>query len=84
MRVSAEHQRIMRLAIEPLDTPQQRVRYLAGDFARSDQVKDLDKRYRWDLYWHAVDGGTPMPDSTDDYTMDHLDTALRRIVKRLA
>jgi hypothetical protein len=76
---------MLREHVAPLDTPERRVSYLTGDFPRSDQVKDLDKRYRWDLYWYAVRCSHNLPDTINDAGYDdaHLDTALRSIVPLL-
>lgn len=68
----------MRAAIGPLDTADNRAAYREGRFARADRTRDVDMRYRWDLY-HAsrvrLDG---------DLTDAHIDTALRAIVAPLA
>lgn len=88
MKVTAEHLALIRGAVEPLDTPERRARYLARDFPRADVVQDLDMRYRWDTLWLAV---APM-DSDDvrhvvydgGYATAHLDTALRAVVPPLA
>lgn len=83
MRVTPEHLATIREAVEPLDTPERRVRYRNGGFPRAYAVLDLDKRYRWDLFYAAprtealravIDGG---------YFDSHLDTALRLIVRPL-
>jgi len=71
----------MRDAIAPLDTPQMRERYRAGDFPRADRVRDLDKRYRWDIYYAA--GGYRLLPEDDSLTDAHIDTALRRVVPSL-
>lgn len=83
MKVTAEHLEQLRAAIEPYDTDTVRALYAAGDIPRREVVKDFDKRYRWDLYWCAVRRGASLPDSTNGYTMVHLDTALRAIVPPL-
>ncbi len=83
MRVSAEHLAVLGAAVVPLDTAERRARYAAGDFPRAEQVRDIDKRYRWDLYWGAVRAGHSLPDSTDGYNDAHIDTALRHIVSPL-
>ena len=56
MKIKPEHLEFLRTAIVPLDTPGRRARYLAGDFTNAHKVKDLNKRYRWDLYWDATAG----------------------------
>jgi hypothetical protein len=83
MKVTTEHLEQMRTAIEQWDTPEIRQSYIDGKFARADAVKDLDMRYRWDLYWHCVRKGSSMPDSTCGYNTNHIDTALRAIVPAL-
>lgn len=83
MRVTPEHLDALRAAITPLDTPELRATYVAGEFPRSELVNDLDKRYRWDLYWLAVRHGHSPPDSTSGYNDAHIDTALRTIVAPL-
>lgn len=65
--------------IAEYDTEETRERYRLGQFPRSERVRDLDKRYRWDLFY-AVHGFDIMPDGIAD---SHIDTALRRIVAPL-
>ena len=85
MKISKETVEAMRQRIAPLDTADTRSAYREGRFPRADKVKDLDTRYRWDLYHAArareallVDGKYPR-----DIISDHIDTALRRIVQPL-
>jgi hypothetical protein len=63
-----------------------RDRYRARQIPRGDLVQDIDKRFRWDLYWaaarHAPDNAG-MPDSRFGYNDAHIDTALRSIVSPL-
>ena len=66
-----------------LDNQSRRVRYLDGDFYRSDKVKDLDKRYRWDLFWGA-NAGTWVTTLDYDVNDTHIDTALKSIVPALS
>lgn len=84
----------LRDRIAPLDTEAAREAYRAGRFPRADKVRDLDKRYRWDLFYAAkgsdvidepragviVRGGESVRGTI---TSDHIDTALRRIVAPL-
>ena len=65
--------------IAPLDTPERRARYIAGDFPRAAAVKDLDTRYRWDLFYAA----RPYDLIPEGFTDARIDTALRRIVAPL-
>lgn len=53
MKISADAVATLRAAIEPLDTAELRETYRARDFPRADRVKDLDKRYRWNLTYAA-------------------------------
>jgi len=83
MRVSKDHLRMIREAISPLDTDGIREAYRNGEFPRAGQVKDLDKRYRWDLYYAAIRRAWSLHDATHGYTMAHIDTALRAVVDPL-
>lgn len=78
MRVDTVTLEAMRAAIAPLDTPERRARYVARDFPRADMVRDIDARYRWDLFYAA----RVFPEGLTDAR--HIDTALRRIVAPLA
>jgi hypothetical protein len=73
----------MRDAIAPLDTAERRQAYLSGEFPRADAVKDLDVRYRWDLFYVAG-GFRLLPDDRSDINSDHIDTGLRRVVPVLS
>lgn len=81
MKMSAATFDALADAIRPLDTDARRAAYRAGYFPRAESVRDLDTRYRFDLYymvqgWRVTDG--------EDLTDSHLETALRRIVPPLA
>lgn len=86
MKITSDIVEVMRQRIAPLDTEETRQAYREGRFPRADAVKDLDTRYRWDL-WHAarcidvikVENGW-YPEGIND---KHIDTALRRIVRPL-
>ena len=72
-------------AVAPLDTPERRARYLAGDFPRADAVQDLSKRYRWDLYYASGYNRTFWSCDDEDHPADaHIDTILRRVVPALS
>ena len=77
MKVSADILEAMRERIAPLDTPERRATYLAGEFPRAHLVKDLYVRYRWDLF-HAVKGYEIV--GRGKLTSQHIDTALRKVV----
>lgn len=83
MKIKPEHFEHMRTAIAPLDTAYWRERYAAGDFQRADRCKDVNKRYRWDLF-SAAGLARYACDTLYSYLDDaHIDTALRAIVKPL-
>lgn len=85
MKITKETVEAMREHIAPLDTDERRSAYREGRFPRAEAVKDLDTRYRWDLY-HAsrcVDVIKGDGDYPQDLTTNHIDTALRRIVQPL-
>lgn len=84
MKVTPNHVEIIKNAIEPLDTPERRAQYRAGDFPRAERVTNLDVRYRWDLFWDAWAAAGRPAAWTLDYADAHLDTALRSIVPVLA
>lgn len=81
MKASPELRSTVAAAIAPVDTETNRNRYRSGDFPRSDRTKDLNKRYRWDLYWHAHDAVGPF--DRDGLNDAHVDTMLRAIVAPL-
>ena len=73
----------LKAAIEPFDTEVRRQRYRDLDFKNAHAVKDLDKRYRWDLLWVAVDNKEVGYIVFDGLSDAHMDTALRKIVRPL-
>lgn len=81
MKIDTQIRADMAKVISPLDTSERRVRYLAGDFPRSDRTQDLDRRYRWDLLWESkYDAGLLYAIGCND---SHIDTALRAVVEPL-
>ena len=83
MKITDQHVQYMRDKIKPLDTQSLRKTYAEGRIENADKVKDLDKRYRWDLLWAA---------GLSDFLVkviykyahdDHIDTALKAIVPKL-
>ena len=69
-------------AIAPIDTAETRVTYRTLQKNPRAAVKDIDMRYRWDLYWAATALGFAF--SKDTYLDAHIDTALRRAVPPLS
>ena len=83
MKIKPDHLKRLREAISAVDTPARRAKYLAGDFPRSDAVKDIDRRYRWDALYDALPAAW-VCDYLYPYMNDtHIDTALRAIVPPL-
>lgn len=62
------------------DCEEYRQAYREGRFPRAEGTKDLNMRYRWDLYYavrgHDITKG-------QDLNNEHIDTALRKIVSAL-
>lgn len=80
MRATPEFVAAVTAAVTPLDTEEVRRVYRAGRIPRFLSVKDLDKRYRWDLFWASgVLDSLPVCELADS----HIDTVLRQIVKPL-
>ena len=68
-------------ALVSLDTETFRDAYLTGYAKGELRCKDLNVRYRWDLYWIAVNDGFAF--SEDTYNDAHIYTALRKAVPEL-
>jgi hypothetical protein len=84
MKIKLEHFEILKAALVPLDTAARRAQYRAGAFPRAQHVKDLDKRYRWDLLNMQPALLRWVCDEIYTYADDaHIDTALRAIVPAL-
>ena len=83
MKIKPEHLEEMRKFIAPIDTEERREQYRKGDFPRAEAVKDLNKRYRWDLFNVSVSAKW-VCNVLYKYSHDeHIETALRSIVKPL-
>ena len=76
----------MREAIMQLDTAEVRHAYATGNYPRAERTKDVNTRYRWDLF-HAARSRGLIPwdlfDEIDGVNDAHIDTALRGIVPAL-
>lgn len=79
MKITQQEREALAELIAGLDTEATRQRYRDGRFPRAESVRDLDTRYRWDLFY-AVRGYTVLP---GNLLSSHIDTALRRIVAPL-
>lgn len=84
MLISGKDIQTIREYVEKLDTPELRERYLAQDYARADRTKNVELRYRWDI-WYAVPSWVryPLYDRYPTLTDAHIDTMLRRVVRPL-
>ena len=69
--------------IEPEDFESRRQTYRDRKIPRADAVKDIDMRYRWDLYWAFAKSWREKYQETRKYSEVTVDTALKRIVKKL-
>jgi len=79
MKMNKVHYKQLKAAITPSIEDKVSL-YERGKFPRSDKVKDLNKRFRWDL---LVENFSPIwiSDNLYSYLNDvHIDTALRKIV----
>jgi hypothetical protein len=87
VKVTDAHRDAMAAAIDATgnDRPDIRARYVARDIPRGDLVQDIDKRFRWDLFYAATAGTSMISDLyAAGYNDTHLDTALRSIVTPLS
>lgn len=79
----------MAALVREWDTPEHRDMYRQGKYPRADRTKDVNMRYRWDIFWAANStcrtrhGHTIHDTLPDDVNDAHVDTALRRIVAPL-
>lgn len=76
MRMSAADFEALKALITKHDTAERRARYKAGAYPRAHLTKDLNVRYRWDLYYYA----DARVSHSDDLKTAHIDTALKIIV----
>jgi hypothetical protein len=89
LKITSEHLQVLKNAVEPRDTPENRARYLAGNFPNAARTLDKDKRYRWDLLWASglkIGDGVGVPGDLNLYAYlndDHIDSALRQLVPPL-
>jgi hypothetical protein len=81
MKVTAEEVAELGRAISLFDTHEVREAYRSEQYPRSHTTKDLNKRFRWDLYWAAYDSGFRF--ATEGLYDSHIDTALRKVVAPL-
>ena len=81
MKITAQRLERWRAAITPLDTPELRAKYAARDIPRAHTVRDINRRYRFDLFgWALLRGEITSADAHDGLNDAHRETALRRII----
>ncbi len=86
MKFPADKFEQLKTWIESAETDEIREAYRSGNIPRADAVKDINKRYRWDLYWHVLnqhDRDHTWREFTSELNDSHIDTALKRIVRPL-
>ena len=64
-----------------VDTPELRERYRNKQFINADKTIDLNRRYRWDVFYVAKAYYTFPPGN--NYQDSHIYTALKRIIPDL-
>jgi hypothetical protein len=83
MKATPEQLATVQSVLSQFDTDERRRCYLSGDFSRADKVKDLNKRYRWDIYWLARDNGLVGYELLENLNDSQKDTVLRRVIPNL-
>ena len=83
MRIGPAAVQALAEAIAIFDIAERREVYRSGAFPRSEAVKDLDRRYRWDLFWLVQGTSILLAHTEGDLLDSHIDTALRQIVPPL-
>lgn len=73
--------------MQAVDLNEYRKRYRALAIPRADAVKDINKRYRWDLFNYAVTGAVREQFFDDVYNSgandSHVDSLLKSIIPTL-
>ena len=91
MKMTKQHLNILKQGIDEILTRYNKetliVLYETGQFARADKVKDLQKRFCFDLYFatglRIGDGIGTDGDIIGDYSDDHIYTALKSICPKV-
>lgn len=83
LKITTTSLEALRERIAPLDTDANRQAYREGRFVRSDKVKDLDRRYRWDLLWATCAGPFVSDLYAEGLNDSHIDSALKAVVPAL-
>ena len=89
MKMKAEHLSILKRGIDRVleANPNAVERYKRGDFPRSEKVKDLQRRFCFDLFYASGirigDGIGINGDIIGNYNDEHIYTALKRICPKV-
>lgn len=87
MKMSKETYQELKTVIDNLMLKDTALRqdYRNGDFANSDKVKDLDKRFRFDVWWYIKKQNPALANmvANEDLNDDHLYTALKKTIPPL-
>ena len=85
MKMTSEHLSILKTGVDKVlsANPNAVAMYSKGEFPRADKVKDLQRRFCFDLFYASGvkigDGVGTQGDIIGAYTDDHLYTALKAI-----
>jgi len=89
MKFSQAHVQILKDRMLPLINDKVIDSYQSGKFRGAEKVKDLNKRFRWDVFYAS---GTRIGDGVGissncgiegDYNDIHIDTALRSFIPKI-
>ena len=71
--------------VAPYDNEANRTRYRNRDIPRADAVKDINKRYRWDIWYAVTRRNREFFDAVQEVNPSdsHIDTLLRSVVPTL-
>lgn len=87
MKIKVEHYKILKQLIKDVKTTHGLTKLLEykESLKNDSRVKDLDKRFRWDLFWEikAAERSKLVDDLYEYMNDDHIDTALKNIVKEV-
>lgn len=90
MKMNESDFALVKAYVSAWDTEARREQYRSGNYPRAERTQDVNKRYRWDLFWAVMDWSPffkaevrIIRDSDPTMTDEHFDTALRRIVPPL-
>jgi len=73
------------LLVKPFDTEDNRTKYRNRDISNADAVRDIDKRYRWDIFYAVARRNSDFYDALQSASPNdaHIDTLLKSVVQPL-